>query len=453
MIKKYKIKMLTIVLISLMSFNSFVYKYNYKYDYVKSESILDLEELKRQNDVKINELEKSLTSAKNYLTSSEEDEISKKNYQDNLNQKIILQNQNIEYVQQQISDLGKNLADLNDEIAHLQIDINQKNVDVDKNMDVFKKRLRASYMTGNDEFASILVGAKDFYEVLSKMELVGRIAKHDKKLINELQQQISELNDLELELKQKSNSVLSKIEETEIKRKEFKDLLSQLSIEYQATQEELLKISNEQANITQVINQSNSQIEDAKKIQEELNSKIVKIQEQMRLEEEKKKKEEAERLKAETYKQPANPTKDFASGFSWPVPGFYAISSGYGYRAFDNAFHPAIDISGYGVDGSSIVAASSGTVIIGNTSRTHNYSKQYSCGCGGGYGNYLTIVHDSSTSTLYGHCQSIIVSDGQYVEKGQVIGYVGNTGMSTGSHLHFEVNKNGQKTNPMDLYS
>ena len=86
MIKKYKIKMLTIVLISLMSFNSFVYKYNYKYDYVKSESILDLEELKRQNDVKINELEKSLTSAKNYLTSSEEDENLNENYQDNLNE-------------------------------------------------------------------------------------------------------------------------------------------------------------------------------------------------------------------------------------------------------------------------------------------------------------------------------------------------------------------------------
>ena len=93
--------------------------------------------------------------------------------------------------------------------------ISKKNIDVDKNMNIFKKRLRASYMTGNDEFASILVGATDFYEVLSKMELVGRIAEHDKNLINELQEQISELNDLELELKQKSTSVLSKIEETE----------------------------------------------------------------------------------------------------------------------------------------------------------------------------------------------------------------------------------------------
>jgi len=445
MIKKYKIKILSIVLISLMSFNSFVHKYNFKYDYVKSESILDLEELKRQNDVKINELEKSLNSAKNDLNSSKEDEISKKNYQDNLNQKIVLQNQNIEYVQQQISNLENNLADLNNEIAQLQIDINQKNIDVDKNMNIFKKRLRASYMTGNDEFASILVGATDFYEVLSKMELVGRIAEHDKNLINELQEQISELNDLELELKQKSTSVLSKIEETEIKRKEFNELLNQLSLEYQKTQEELLKISNEQANISQVINQSSAQIEDAKKVQEELNAKIVIMQEQMRIEEEKKKKEEAERAKLEGNKQPANPTKEFSSGYSWPVPGVYAISSGYGYRAFDNAFHPAIDISGYRVDGASIVAASSGTVIIGNTSCTHNYSKQYSCGCGGGYGNYLTIVHDSSTSTLYAHCQSIIVSDGQFVEKGQVIGYVGNTGMSTGAHLHFEVNKNGQK--------
>ena len=98
---------------------------------------------------------------------------------------------------------------------------------------------------------------------------------------------------------------------------------------------------------------------------------------------------------------------------------------------------------------SPIVAAESGTVGTVSETCSHNYGKSYSCGCGGGYGNYVTINHGSGNlTTLYGHCSSIIVSSGQYVEKGQVIGYVGSTGFSTGFHLHFEVIDNGSRNNP-----
>ena len=79
---------------------------------------------------------------------------------------------------------------------------------------------------------------------------------------------------------------------------------------------------------------------------------------------------------------------------------------------------------------------------------THNYGKQGSCGCGGGYGNYCIIDHGGGYSTVYAHATEIIVKEGQQVSTGDVIGYVGSTGESTGYHLHFEVRIDGERKNP-----
>ena len=99
--------------------------------------------------------------------------------------------------------------------------------------------------------------------------------------------------------------------------------------------------------------------------------------------------------------------------------------------------------------GAAIVAAKSGTVVRVVTGCSHNYPNSGSCGCGGGYGNYVIIQHDGTYSTLYGHMASVSVSVGQSVSAGQTIGYVGSTGFSTGFHLHFEVRVNGTKVDPM----
>ena len=130
--------------------------------------------------------------------------------------------------------------------------------------------------------------------------------------------------------------------------------------------------------------------------------------------------------------------------FGWPCPGHYYISSGFGSRW--GTTHKGIDIAQN--QGAAVVASRSGTVIKANSSCTHNYGKSGNC-CGNGYGNYVILQHDDATySTLYGHMASITVSVGEYVSKGQTIGYVGSTGWSTGYHLHFEVRKNGTPVNP-----
>jgi murein DD-endopeptidase MepM/ murein hydrolase activator NlpD len=122
--------------------------------------------------------------------------------------------------------------------------------------------------------------------------------------------------------------------------------------------------------------------------------------------------------------------------FIWPVQG--PITSPYGYRTDPvtgaTAFHSGIDIGAS--CGTPIKAAGTGSVI------TAGFNS-------GGYGNMTLIGHGNGLSTLYGHQSSIIVSAGQSVTQGQVIGYVGSTGKSTGCHLHFEVRVNGNPVDPM----
>lgn len=133
--------------------------------------------------------------------------------------------------------------------------------------------------------------------------------------------------------------------------------------------------------------------------------------------------------------------------FAWPVPGHTNITSGFGSRW--GTTHKGIDISDGNISGVPVVASRAGTVTRADNSCTHNYPKNFSCGCGGGYGNRVEISHGDGTSTLYGHMLTITVSVGQTVQQGQVIGYVGCTGHSTGYHLHFEIKQNGTQVDPM----
>jgi murein DD-endopeptidase MepM/ murein hydrolase activator NlpD len=102
--------------------------------------------------------------------------------------------------------------------------------------------------------------------------------------------------------------------------------------------------------------------------------------------------------------------------------------------------------------GTTVIAAAAGTVIVANNSCTHNYAKAGSCGCGGGYGNYVWIDHGNGKATIYAHLTRAVVSVGQTVSAGEVLGYVGTTGWSTGPHLHYECRLNGVRYDPMTEY-
>lgn len=127
-----------------------------------------------------------------------------------------------------------------------------------------------------------------------------------------------------------------------------------------------------------------------------------------------------------------NKVVDLGISLIRPVSG--TLTSRFGARW--GRSHKGIDIGA--PKGTTIVAAASGTVTYA----------QY--GYGGGYGNHLIISHGNGVQTLYGHCTSLLVSQGQYVSQGQAIATVGNTGDSTGNHLHLEVRVNGVAQNPQN---
>jgi murein DD-endopeptidase MepM/ murein hydrolase activator NlpD len=126
------------------------------------------------------------------------------------------------------------------------------------------------------------------------------------------------------------------------------------------------------------------------------------------------------------------------NGFAWPVPSSKNITSIFGMRknptGEGNENHTGIDIAAN--YGENIIAADSGTIEVSDVVS--------------GYGNYIKINHGNGTYTAYGHCSARLVSSGDKVNKGDVIGKIGSTGNSTGNHLHFEVIKNGVREDPLN---
>ena len=129
----------------------------------------------------------------------------------------------------------------------------------------------------------------------------------------------------------------------------------------------------------------------------------------------------------------ADVKKDLGISLAKPISSGYTITSRYGGRG--GGTHTGLDLAA--PTGTTIYAAAGGTVTTVKSLT-------------GSYGNYLILSHGNGVQTLYGHCNSILVSEGAYVAQGQAIATVGSTGNSTGSHLHFEIRSNGTTLNPQN---
>ena len=140
-----------------------------------------------------------------------------------------------------------------------------------------------------------------------------------------------------------------------------------------------------------------------------------------------------------TYETNANASAAYTGSFIWPTDSTY-VTSKYGLRdqptAGASTNHKAIDIGA--TSGSPIYAAADGQVV------TATYNN--------GLGYYVSIEHDSETATRYSHMTNYIVQPGEYVTQGQIIGYVGESGIATGSHLDYAVIKDGEQVDPMEYY-
>ena len=328
----------------------------------------------------------------------------------------------IAIVQAQINACNAEISKINSKMASNKKKIADRESQIEKDKLEFQIRIRAIYMSNFDSNIKMILGADDFAEFLQLSQLTASISAKDKALIENLTAEIAELEEL--------NSENQKL------------LDSQVAIRstIKAKQDELEAQENE---VNKILGGINSEINAKEKensaIEKEIRAKQKALEDSIR----------NSSYGAQSF---VNPN----TGFQWPVNGFRTISAGFQSNdSVHKGHHNGIDISGGGIQGQPIRAIADGIVTTVNNSCTHNYKKYGNC-CGNGYGNYCVINHGTikgaNYQAYYAHAQKIIVSPGQKVTQGQVIGYVGTTGWSTGYHLHLGILKNNVWVNPYPLF-
>lgn len=412
-----------------------------------AKTIAELQEERKANETKINQLQEEIDALEGNKNAEEE-------FQAVLYEQIEVIQKNIELLNKELESIDADIQAAENNIAFLDQSIIDQQAAIDEKIEVFKKRLCTMYVTGNDNLATVVVGTSSFYDMLSRVEMVNRIASYDEELINDILGEIEEMEQSKKDLESEKLTLEMRLDDQK-KRKEEKDAeMDVLYEKMQQTQAEIDRIQMEQ-----------QRLEDNKAELAAMNEEFdAQIQAEIQRQAEEAQRAYEARIAAEqaaaqqaaqqggggssapSFSNPPYVPAPSASGFAWPAPGFCYISSGYGYRW--GTIHRGIDVGDANIHGGAACASKAGTVISVYNSCPHDYAKDYSCGCGGGYGNHVVIAHDGTYSTLYGHLASACVSVGQEVSQGQVIGYIGSSGWSTGAHLHFEVRVNGVAQDP-----
>lgn len=405
------------------------------------DSISDLEQQLQQLEQENEKYQKILDDTKSDIAEKEE-------YKSALVSKVQVLDEKIAVTREKISSL-------NDDIKEKQDAYDKGLSEVEDQFDALANRLRILYMSGNATDLEIIFGAKDFSDLIDKMELVKSLANSDKELISEIQTKLDELSTKKKSLEADKKDLETQQASLKSDQDEFNKLISD--------NDEILK------NLYASNSEAQNSLESAALQSDEIEAKISQYY-------------AAQKAAAEHAAQASQSSSSSGSssssssssssgssssgssssgsssvivpsgsGFAWPTPGFASRSSEW-FEDREVYNHGGIDIAGAGIMGTPVVAAADGTVVATNSSCTHNWGKSYSCGCGGGYGNYVMISHAGGKMTVYGHLTSLTVSSGQSVSRGQVIGYVGSTGNSTGPHLHYECRLNGVRYNPMSEY-
>lgn len=457
---KSKLKSLALVTSAVLTFCSLTFVNYQKPIKTEAQTIQDLEDQKAKNEKEIAELEKQLEGLK-------DDIAEQKQYQEQLQEKIDLQNENISNVNTIINDLNNKINEKNKKISQLESDIAAKQKDIEEGLELFKARLRAMYISGNDSLASALVGATDFYDMLSKIELISQVAKHDDELIDSLKTQLQQYKEAQAQLDVEKTALAEDLDTQQEYRQELTEYYEQLQADYEessdyidrreadinAKSSDIGTLKDDNAAMDAEIDYINSITSSSNETSDDDNYEDNYSDDDNSVDD-----DDDDNYNNDDYSEDGSgdgsgdgeiggSSGGGGGSLSWPVPGFYTTSSGYGYRW--GSLHAGIDIAGGGIAGATVTAANSGTVILVKTGCPHNYGKDSSCGCNGGYGNYVVIDHGNGLSTAYCHMQSVYVSVGQSVSAGEAVGAVGSTGWSTGFHLHFEVRVNGSTVDPV----
>lgn len=412
---------------------------------VFSTSAESIESLQQQ----LKELEEKNQEYQDILDQTKADIAEKEEYSDALVGKI-------EVLDDKIALTRESIEDLNIDIEEKQNGIDQANADIEDQMEALCSRLRTIYMAGNASDLEIILGAKDFSDFIDKMSLVKTLSNYDKELIDNINVKLVEITEQKSALEVDKADLEEQQATLEADQGELNTLLEE--------NDEILR------NLYATSDDAKNALEGAALQSEEIEDQITAYYAQQQAAQQNSSSSSSGGNSSSGSSSSGSsssggsssgggssssgyydsPTPS-ASGYVWPVPGFYYRSSEWNEDRYTYN-HGAIDIAGGGIMGATVIAADGGTVISSYNGCAHNWGKYGSCGCGGGYGNYVMVDHGNGKMTVYAHLTNAVVSSGQYVSKGQILGYVGSTGYSTGPHLHFECRLNGVKYNPMLEY-
>ena len=371
---------------------------------------------------KLNSLSKSIDQHKKELSDAKKKEAAAKALESELKERVGVIQSQISVLSTQIAAVQNNIGQTEQKITAKEGEITQKQAEIDSQWGDFKKHMAAMQELRYGGSVAMLGAVNDLYELLTFNEVMQDISIKDTEIMNNMKSAKQGLEDDKAALEEQKAGLEAEKAELQSQKSELDSQNAQMK----GKQSELNN-SISAAKLSAAEAQAAQQKAQAAIESDELNYEAVK--------------KEIQKLIAAA--SASKPQLSF-SGFACPLKSYSRISSEYGWRKNPvsgvNKLHAGTDFAAAG--GTPIYAAASGYVQVAGWST-------------GGYGNYVIIYHgkmsDGNTyTTLYAHMRSVATSAGKYVKQGELIGYVGTTGNSTGNHLHLEVWKGGSKANAVN---
>lgn len=340
---------------------------------------------------------------------------------------ITTQEQKISEKEIEITLVEQDIADKENDIEDKKLEIADLEAQNKENLKKFAKLIRALYMNDTSNTLPLLEGSDDWYNFFTYVDVIQNISEqnldfmnslldaihHQEDLIAGLEEDIANLNSDKADLLDKKTTLEKELAELENKKAEIQQIANDRT-------EDLYSLSSKNQGLRDQMTQLQNKIDASNEDVEAINAAIKDLIRQ----------KQAENSGGPVYS---------SDGFRWPLDSnLQYITTYFGYDAWRGGNHYGIDVGNAGIGGKNIYAAQGGTVITAYNDGGYH----------GGFGNYVIIDHGGGLSTVYAHCSATTVTVGQQVNKGDVIGYVGSTGWSTGNHLHFETRVNGTAVNP-----
>ena len=364
---------------------------------------------------KLDKLSQSIVQHKKELSNAKKKEQAAKALESELKEKVTVVQSQISVLKGQIAEVQNSIGLKEQEIAVKEQQITQKEAEIADQWGDFKQHMAAMQELRDGGSVAMLSAVNDLYELLTFNEVMQDISIKDTEILDNMKNAKEALESDKLMLESQRSELQSKKADLDAQNSQMRAKQNELNSSVAAAQMSAAEAQQAQKDAQAAIES------------DEMNYEAVKKQIQKMI----------------AAAAASKPTLSF-TGFICPLKSYSRISSEYGWRKNPvtgvNKLHAGTDFAAPG--GTPIYAAAGGYVQVAGWSS-------------GGYGNYVIIYHGKMSdgnqySTLYGHMRSVATSAGKYVQQGEIIGYVGSTGNSTGNHLHLEVWKGGSKANAVN---